>query len=217
MNGRSLLKRFRVKRHQTSQQEPRGGAAIVPPKDPIFEDDLFRREVVRLYELGVDPAEAVRALLHPKDGATIEVKRMVGIWLGLNDLLDKLEIVNPMRNDLVSVEEVLGSSLAAMTDATRAYIADYRRRSRVIREMRVLQSYKTTDEAGNADLTLVRAMVADLERARAVPGSMAQVISDDKMASLYHLIAYWSDSSKLQTPYCLRWTSTAACVATIAI
>ena len=196
----SLRDRFRMKRRPKSQQEPRGGATVASPLEgSIPGDNLFRREVVRLYELGVDPAQAVRALLHPKDGTTIEVKRLIGIWLGVNDLLDKVELVNPMRADLMAVEGVLGNSLADMNDEARAYVSGYRNDSRKIREMRVLQSYRTTDELGNADLTLVRAMVTDLEQARTIPGSMAQSISKDKMASLNRLIAHWEDPSELHT------------------
>ena len=83
------------------------------------------------------------------------------------------------------------------SDGARAYIADYRRRTREIREMKVVQSYATKDAAGNVDLNLVRAMVVDLERERATPESMAQAVSDEKMANLYRLIANWNDPSKL--------------------
>lgn len=188
----ALLGRFRRKEPQAAP-----AAASLAPETMLREDDLFRVEVARLYELGINPLEAIRALVSPKIGTTVDVKRLVGVWLGVQDLLDKMDVVNPLRSELVTVEGILGQSVADTSDGARAYIADYRRRTREIREMKVLQSYAMKDAAGNVDLNLVRAMVADLERERATPGSMAQAVSDKKMADLYRLIANWNDPSKL--------------------
>ena len=187
-----LLGRFRRKEPQAAPAD-----ASAAPEKTLREDDLFRAEVARLYELGVNPLEAIRALVSPNAGTTVDVKRLVGVWLGVQDLLDRTDVVNPIRGELVTVEGVLGQSVADTSDGSRAYIADYRRRAREIREMQVLQSYATKDGGGNIDFGLVRAMVADLERERVTPGSMAQAVSDEKMADLYRLIANWNDPSKL--------------------
>ena len=190
-----LLGRFRRREPQATPARP----ASTPATEPTpGEDDLFRAEVARLYELGVNPLEAIHALVSPKAGSTVDIKRLVGVWLGVQDLLDRLDVVNPIRCELVTIEGVLGQSVADASDGARAYVADYRRRTGEIREMQVLQSYATLNAAGNLDLDLVRRMVADLERERATPGSMAQAVSDDKMADLYRLIANWDDPSKLR-------------------
>ena len=189
----ALLGRFRRKEPPAAPE-----AGSLTPETTLREDDLLRAEVARLYKLGINPLEAIRALVSPKIGTTVDIKRLVGIWLGVQDLLDRVDVVNPLRSELVTVEGILGQSVADMSDGARAYIADYRHRTREIREMKVLQSYAIKDTAGNVDLNLVRAMVADLERERTTPGSMAQAVSDEKMADLYRLIANWNDPSKLR-------------------
>ena len=167
--------------------------SLHPVDDRPADHGLFR--AVHAPRLGRDDTRQIIDVLLEQLVLRCGAASLTG--LGVQDLLDKMDVGNPLRNELVAVEGILGQSVADTSDGARAYIADYRRRTREIREMKVVQSYATKDAAGNVDLNLVRAMVADLERERATPGSMAQAVSDEKMADLYRLIANWNDPSNL--------------------
>lgn len=196
----ALFNRFRKRQDSVGQQAPQGNTGTAIPDASPTEDESLRGEVTRLYERGVDPLLAIRAMLYDKDRNLItDAKRLAGIWLGINDLLDRDDVVNPLRSELVSLRDVLGESIAVTGDGPRAFIANYRESTRKINEMRTLQSYKVTDEAGQMQLAAVKYMIADLENERANnPGSLAQDISEEKMAGLYRLIEHWDDPRKLK-------------------
>lgn len=177
------------------------------PRDDASQRPLLDRRRAHLYELGVNPLEADRVLVSPNAGTTVDVKRLVGVCLEAQDLLHRTDVGNPICGELITVEGVLGQSVADISDGSRAYITDYRRRARKIREMQVLQSYATKDAGGNMDLELVRAMVADLDRERATPGSMAQAVSDEKLAELFGLIANWNDPQQAGVSWVVRHRS----------
>ena len=172
------------------QQEPPGSIASTS----------LREEVSRLHDLGVHPLHAVRAMLHSSEGELItDTKKCADIWLGINDLLDRDDIENSLRSQLVAIREELGSAIAKTGTEPKAFVTEYRERTRQINEMRFLQSYKLRDEAGIPQLEAVSNMLAEIEHERANnPGSLAQDISDETLAKLYNLRDNWDDPSEFK-------------------
>lgn len=197
----SLFDRFRKKRDSIGQQASQGNAITAIPDTLLVKSGSLREEVIRLYDHGVDPVHTIGAMLCGRDRSLItDAEKLAGIWLGINDLLDKDDVFNPLRSELVGLRDVLGRSITDAGDGPKAFIENYRESTRKINEMKVLQSYKLTDDAGQMRLAAVKDMIADLENERANnPGSLAQDISEEKMTGLYRLVEHWDDPSKLKT------------------
>jgi hypothetical protein len=172
------------------------------PDEPSDIYDSLREEVVRLYDRGVNPLHAIRAMLHEIDGKlTTDTKRVAGIWLGVNDLLDRDDIVNPLRSELVGIRDVIAKTIEDTGDGPKTLVANYRKSTRRINEMKYLQSYKPKlfDAAGEMQLEAVQNMLIKIEHERANdPGSLAQDISDECLTKLYNLRDNWDDPSKLK-------------------
>ncbi len=198
----SLFDRLRKKPQLSPQKEPPGGPVTAIPDKPGDTDDSLRAEIGRLYDCGVDPVHAIRATLHGAGGTlTTDAKRLAGIWLGVNDLLDRDVIGNPLRSELVSVRNVLAKTIEDAGEGPKIFVRNYRENTRRINEMKFLQAYKSklVDAAGVMQLEAVQNMLAEIEHERASnPGSLAQDISDEKLASLYSLRDNWDDPSKLK-------------------
>jgi hypothetical protein len=157
-----------------------------------------REEVSRLHDLGVDALHVVRAMLHGLGGEPItDTKKCADIWLGINDLLDRDDIENLLRSELVAVRDKLGKCIADTGTGPKTFVTEYRERTRRINEMKLLQSYELHDAAGVLQLEAVGNMLAEIEHERANnPGSLAQDISDETLAKLYSIRDNWNDPSK---------------------
>ena len=136
-------------------------------------------------------------MLHDKDGGlTSDCEKLSGIWLGINDLLDRDKIEVNLRSQLVSIRDVLGSVISYSGPELRTFILNYRENTRLVNEMKILQSYrsKIIDANGIMQFAAVCEMLAEIEHERANnPDSLAQDISDEKLASLYSLRDNWND------------------------
>jgi hypothetical protein len=192
----SLFDRFRKKAAPISQQQR---SAIPVATAPKFGGPL-REEVGTLYDRGVNPIHAIKAMLYETDGnLTTDAKRLADIWLGINDLLDRDDIETDLRNQLVGVRDVLAKSIEDSGEGPKAFIENYRENTRKINEMKYLQSYKLADAAGTMQFDLLCDMLTKIEYERANnPGSLAQDISGGKLARLYNLRDNWDDPSKLK-------------------
>ena len=104
----SVFDRFRKKSESTPQQEPSASSVTAAPDIDIS----LRGEVGTLYDRGVNPIHAVRAMLYETDGTlATDAKKLAGIWLGINDLLDRDGIEHTLRSQLVGVRDVLAKSI----------------------------------------------------------------------------------------------------------
>ncbi len=106
-----------------------------------------------------------------------------------------------LRTQLVSIREVLGKAISDTGPGPRTFILNYRENTRRINEMKFLQSYKSKiiDPDGVMQFEAARKMLSEIEHERANnPGSMAQDISDEKLANLYSLRDNWDERSKFK-------------------
>ncbi len=195
----SLLDRFRKK----VMPNPRQQDAFVSPKKADFDADLsLREEVTSLYDRRVNPLHAVKAMLYETDGnLTTNAKRVSGIYLGVNDLLDRDGIDADLRSQLVSVRDSLAKSIEDVGPEARIFVSNYRESTRHINEMKLLQSYKTRllDANGIMQFEAFCNMLTEIEYDRAnTHGSLAQDVSKEALAKLYDLRDNWDDPSKLK-------------------
>lgn len=200
----SLFDRFRKKSQSSPQQEP-SPSPVTATSDELHAENLdtsLRGEVSTLYDRSVNPLHAIRAMLHDTDGnLTKDARKIADIWLGVNDLLDRDGIENVLRSQLVSVRDVLAKTIENSGPEPKTFVTNYREGTRHINEMRFLQSYqpKLVDGVGVMQLEAFHNMLAEIEHERANnPGSPAQDISDETLASLYKLRDNWDDPSKLK-------------------
>ena len=103
----------------------------------------LREEVGILYDRGVNPLRAVRALFHDADGNLItDARKIADIWRGINDLLDRDGIENTLRTQLMGLRDVLAKTLEASSPEAKTLVTNYRESTRHINEMKFLQAYK---------------------------------------------------------------------------
>ena len=123
----------------------------------------LRTEVGRQYDRGVDPIHTVRAMLHELDGSlTTDAERIASSWLGVNDLLDRDDVVNPLRSEMVNIRDVMAETIRKSGAGPKTFVDNYREATRKVNEMKFLQAYKRrlVDEAGVMQLDAVRNMIA---------------------------------------------------------
>ena len=131
---------------------------------------------------------------------TADAERIASIWLGVNDFLDRDDVVNPLRSEIVNIRDVMAETIRKSGEGPKTFVDNYRENTRKINEMKFLQAYKPrlVDEASVMQLDAVRNMIAEIEHARANdPGSLAQDISEEKLAGLYSLRDNWNEPDRL--------------------
>lgn len=173
----SLFDRFRKKPETAPDVELASTPEKVAAGKPTDKDNSIRRDVGALYDHGVNPVRAIMAMLYETDGTlATDPEKLSGIWLGINDLLDRDEIEADLRTQLVSIRDALGKAISDTGPAPQTFISNYRENTRRINEMKFLQSYKSkiTDVDGVMQFEAVCKMLGEIERERANNlGSMA--------------------------------------------
>lgn len=196
----SLFDRFRKNLDFAPQVKLAPAPEKVVAGKPYDKDNSIRRDVSALYDHGVNPVRAIMAMLHETDGTlATDAEKLSGVWLGINDLLDRDGIEADLRTQLVGIRNGLGKAISDTGPGPRTFISNYRENTRRINEMKFLQSYKPKiiDANGVMQFEAVCKMLSEIEQERANnPGSMAQDISDEKLASLYSLRDNWDEPGK---------------------
>jgi len=196
----AIFDRFRKKSPPLAPAPPEPAVQDVDIADPVLSSPL-RAAIGTLYDNGVDPIQAIIAMMSERDGHTsTDDKRMIAIWLGISDLLDRDGVDLRLRGELVASRNGLAQALTDTNPRLNTFVANYLASTRCISEKKFLQAYKPglMDQNGVMQLESVKAMLADIEHQRDTePGSRAQDISDEALARLYSLRDNWNEPSKL--------------------
>lgn len=77
----ALFDRLRKKRYPVEQDVPQSNTAPTIPIAPPSEDEFFllRGEVTRLYERGIDPLHAIKAMLYDRERNLITARMHNGL------------------------------------------------------------------------------------------------------------------------------------------